>query len=63
LLAALTALRDTGHTITIVSNNSDAAVQAFLTRHGLRDRCSRKRSRGACGLPAGPRVAPRLSAR
>ncbi len=32
---ALVALRDSGHTITAVSNNSDAAVQTFLTAHGL----------------------------
>lgn len=32
---ALTALQASGHTITIVSNNSAAAVGAFVTAHGL----------------------------
>ena len=32
---ALTALRNSGHTITVVSNNSDAAVRAFLARQHL----------------------------
>jgi phosphoglycolate phosphatase-like HAD superfamily hydrolase len=34
---ALTALRGSGHTVTIVSNNSDAAVRAFLAGHHLDD--------------------------
>lgn len=32
---AISALRRAGHTITIVSNNSEAAVSLYLTRHGL----------------------------
>jgi HAD superfamily hydrolase (TIGR01509 family) len=35
LMDALIALRASGHTITIVSNNSDAAVRAFLATRGL----------------------------
>lgn len=34
---SLLALRDTGHTVTIVSNNSAAAVHTFLDQHGLAD--------------------------
>jgi beta-phosphoglucomutase-like phosphatase (HAD superfamily) len=34
---AIDALRSTGHTITVVSNNSDAAVRHFLARHDLTD--------------------------
>ena len=37
LPAVLAALRDSGHTITVVSNNSDAAVRAFLTAHGIQE--------------------------
>ncbi|WP_214368213.1 HAD family hydrolase [Pseudonocardia sp. H11422] len=35
LVPMLRALTATGHTVTIVSNNSDAAVRAFMTAHGL----------------------------
>jgi HAD superfamily hydrolase (TIGR01509 family) len=35
LLAMLSALRDSGHSTTVVSNNSDAAVRAFLAAHDL----------------------------
>ena len=34
---ALGALRDSGHRTTVVSNNSTAAVHAFITAHGLHD--------------------------
>ncbi|MBN9098862.1 MAG: HAD family hydrolase [Pseudonocardia sp.] len=37
LHAALAALRDSGHGSTVVSNNSTAAVHAFITSHGLHD--------------------------
>lgn len=37
LHAALAALRDSGHRTTVVSNNSTAAVHAFVTAHGLHD--------------------------
>jgi HAD superfamily hydrolase (TIGR01662 family) len=36
LLKALAAFRDSGHTVTIVSNNSRAAVNAFLTTQAIR---------------------------
>jgi beta-phosphoglucomutase-like phosphatase (HAD superfamily) len=34
---SLLALRDTGHSVTIVSNNSAAAVRVFIDQHGLGD--------------------------
>lgn len=36
-LEAIKALRGSGHTITIVSNNSELAIRAFVDLHGLRD--------------------------
>jgi HAD superfamily hydrolase (TIGR01662 family) len=34
---AIEALRASGHTVTIVSNNSEAAIRAFIDEHGLAD--------------------------
>jgi HAD superfamily hydrolase (TIGR01662 family) len=33
--AVITSCRDSGRTLTVVSNNSDRAVRAYLTRHAL----------------------------
>jgi HAD superfamily hydrolase (TIGR01662 family) len=37
VVEAIEALRASGHTVTIVSNNSEAAIRAFIDEHGLAD--------------------------